>query len=1148
MDNTPQNSPHSSKKLRFHLLTLLIGMSFFYWGNMPKMLLAQQEGIKFTNLSHEKGLSNNTIFSMVQDHQGFMWFGTPDGLNKYDGYSFHVLQHDPLDPTSLPTSNAGNLYLDRAGNLWIGTWGGGVIRLDLKTDTSTQYTHDPDNPNSISDNRVQSLFEDSQGHYWFGTYRGGLNKFDPNTQAFKRYQHDPDNPNSLSHNRVWGILEDKGGRLWVATSDGLNYFDPQTETFKHYFHSETDESSLSHSLIRVLHKTKDGVLWIGTEQGVNRYIPQSDSFQHYFENPHLTSGQYGHSIRSILEDHKGMLWIGSRLGLVRFNVQNDDYMPFTHYPENPHSISENNVRSIFEDSSGTMWVGTASHGVDKFDNKPKKFNLVDLNHMDSSNIVALIEDRQGHLWVGSREGGVSRLNIKTGTYTNFVNDPNDSNSLIDNEVWSLFEGKNGAIWIGTQRGLDRFDPETQQFTHFVHSPDNPNSLSNNDVRAIYEDRLGNLWVGTYKNGISMLPSGSDQFVRFTYDAKDPKSLSHREVWSIFGDSQGEVWIGTGDGLNRFDRSTQSFIRYQHNSKNNEFLGHTVFFTYEDRNGIFWIGTELGLSRWDRQSNEFTHFTKKDGLLNPTVKGLLEDQTGNLWLSTNHGLSKFNPETKTFRNYDIDDGLQSKEFNARAYYQTKGGQMFFGGINGLNSFYPDQVNDNPHIPPVVLTGFKKFAKPVKWAKSTSYTEHIDLSYRDSFISFEFTALDYTDPSKNQYAYKLEGFDDNWIDIGNKHEAHFTNLDGGDYIFRVKASNNDNIWNEEGLAISLTITPPPWKTWWAYSAYALIFLGSFFGYIRYKNILHRKELEIQEKELEREHQEAERLEKLNVAYGRFVPHEFLEFLEKQSIEDVQLGDYIKMDMSVLFSDIRAFTTLSEKMTPEENFNFLNSYLKRMEPHIEFHNGFIDKYIGDSIMALFHTCAEDAVDSAIAMQSILSNYNADRSRAGYPPIQIGIGIHTGSLMLGIIGGKNRMEGTVISDAVNLASRVEGMTKLYGANIIVSDSTLGLLDPPEAYLHRELDRVRVKGKHKAVGVYEIFSADVPEVQELKQESGKLIVEGLAHRKQKDWNHAIGAFEEALNIFPEDKAAQFHLQQCQSLRQRVLPDNWDGTISLEHK
>lgn len=1110
---------------------------------------AQSGSIHFTHLSHDDGLSNNTVFSMVQDHQGFMWFGTPDGLNKYDGFDFKVFQNDPSIPHSLASSNAGNLFIDREGIIWIGTWGSGLIRLDPRTEISENYLHDPKDPKSLSDNRVQSLFQDSSGSYWFGTYKGGLNRFDPKKRQFKSYQHDPNNSKSLSHNRVWAILEGEDNTLWVATSEGLNQFDPQTESFTRFFYDSANPKSLSHNRTRTLHKTRHGVLWVGTEQGLNRFNPKTENFQRYFDDPEQSIGRFGKSIRSIHEDHKGLLWVGSRHGLVRFDRHMKTFDSFVHIPEDPQSLSENNVRSIFEDASGTMWIGMGNQGLNKFDNKAKKFNLVNLDHLSSKNVLSLLEDRRGALWVGTRGDGVSVLESKNARLSHFRHELGKEESLIDNEVWALEEQKNGTIWIGTRNGLDQWNPESQQFTHHQHDPNRKGTLSNDEIRVVFEDQQGDIWVGTYKGGLNRWDSEKQEFIHYSYDPQDPNSLSHREVWTIMEDRQGGLWVGTGDGLNRYDREEDHFTRYQHSSQtSNSLLGAIIYTVHEDEAGILWIGTDEGLNRWNRKRNEFKHFTKKDGLLNQSIKGIQQDNRNFLWLSTNQGLSRFNPNTHIFRNYDVDDGLQSREFNAGVALQTESGEILFGGIKGLNRFIPEQVKDNPYLPPVVLTDFKKFAKSVKRSENKTFSEGLELSYEDRFFSFEFAALDYSAPDRNQYAYKLDGFDRDWIQIGNKHEAHYTNLDSGNYIFRVKASNNDGIWNENGLALALSITPPPWKTWWAYLLYALSFFGALFGYVRYKNNVHKREMAIQTKELERESQEAERLEKLNVAYARFVPDEFLKFLKKNSIVDVELGNHVEMDMSILFADIRSFTTLSETMSPTENFKFLNSYLKFMEPNIQNHHGFIDKYVGDQIMALFHTSVDDAVEAAIAMRQSLVSYNRHRKGSGYQPVEIGVGIHTGSLMLGIIGGQQHMEGTVISDAVNVASRFEGMTKMYGAGVLISDATLQQLEEPSNYHHRELDQVRVKGKKEPVKVFEIFNADPPEMQNLKTLSGDYILQGLAFRRMQDWDSATLAFESALAIFPEDKAAQFHLRHIQQLRNLDLPTDWDGTLDLAQK
>jgi len=824
----------------------LFFLGLFLFGIDPAN--AQNGEIKFNRLSREEGLSHSTVFSIVQDKQGFMWLGTPDGMNRYDGYTFNILRNNPQDPNSIPNNNAGNLLIDRAGMIWIGTWGGGLIRFNPRTEMFSQYLNDPQDPGSISGNRVQSLYEDRFGNYWFGTYREGLNHFDPTTKRFHHYQHSPPNTGSLSHNRVWAIREDGRGTLWIGTSNGLNRFNPQTKSFSAFFHNPADPESLSHNRVRTLYKAQFGELWIGTQKGLNRIDPLTGKFFRV-GNPDDPNSPYHDQINAIMEDRLGTFWIGTSNGLIRFHPRFKEFTRYVHAIDDPHSLSENSVRSLFEDASGMIWIGTKG-GLTIFDNKPEKFELytedaVNPNSLSYKYVLAIMEDRSGHIWIGTR-GGLNRFSPTSGNFEYYRHDPENPDSLGSNEVNALHETDSGDFWIGTAESLERFDRATGRFQHYVDPFKQTGDKRFSEIRAIHSNTEGSLFIGTYKSGLQEWNPRTGYFAEHLPDPENPKSLSHREIWTIFEDRSHNLWIGTGNGLNRWDRKTGEFTHYRHDPKNpKSLLGQRVQTIYEDKSGIFWIGTDEGLNRWHPYRTQFFHFTQKDGLPNNSILGILEDEREHLWISTNRGLSQFNPVTKNFRNYDVDDGLQSKEFVAQAYTQSRDGKMYFGGINGFNAFYPGMVKDNPHIPPVALTGFKIFGQPVKVQPSISVTDQVVLSFRDKFIEFEFAALDYTAPQKNQYAYKLEGFDRDWIHLGNRHNASYTNLDSGDYTFRVKASNNDGVWNENGLSLKLTITPPPWKTWWAYTLYLILLVGSVSGFVRYKTVSYRRKLETQEK---------------------------------------------------------------------------------------------------------------------------------------------------------------------------------------------------------------------------------------------------------------------------------------------------------------
>ncbi|MCP5105525.1 MAG: response regulator [bacterium] len=836
--------------------------------------MAQKDNIRFEHLSLEHGLSQNTVYSILQDNQDFMWFGTQDGLNKYDGYTFKVYRRDPQNKASLGANNIYSLVEGSGGNLWIGTDVGGLNKFDRKKETFTRFLHQADNPNSISHNTVHKVLEDSGGNLWIGTYRG-LNKFDKKEETFTRFFHQADNPNSISHNNVWSIFEDSNGNLWIGTYGGLNRYDKKEETFTRFLHQEDNPNSISHNSIWSIFEDSYGMLWIATlGGGLNQFNPKEETFtrfQHQPDNPN----SIGHNrVLSVFEDTGGNLWIGtSGGGLNKFNRKEKAFTRFKHQADNPKSISHNSVWSIFEDSGGNLWLGTLGGGINKLERREEIFihfrhQTTNPHSLSHNSIWAIIEASDGSVWIGT-DNGLNKFTRKEETFTHFLHQADNPNSISHNRVWALLEDSRGNLWVGTLGGgLNRLDPKRETFTRFQHQPDHPNSISNDRVFSIFEDSDGNLWIGT-DNGLNKFTVKTGTFRHFFHQADNPHSISRNKVWSIFEDSKGNLWIGTeGGGLNKFDSKEETFTRFQYQADNPHSLSYNAICSIsEDPGGNLWIGTfGGGLNKFDSKKETFTHFREKDGLSNDTVYGVLADDNGNLWLSTNNGISKFNPKTGTLTIYDEKDGLQSNEFNQGAFHKGKSGRMYFGGINGFNEFYPTSIRDNSFIPPVLITDFLLFNKSVAVAGNESkgdglvkpgetnrfklkqhinFTREITLDYTDYIFALEFSALNYRQSKKNQFFYKLEGFDKDWIETDYKlRRATYTNLSHGEYIFRVKASNDDGVWNNRGTSIKITILPPFWNTWWFRFLVLLLILLVFYFFHR----LRIRNIEIQSIQLE------------------------------------------------------------------------------------------------------------------------------------------------------------------------------------------------------------------------------------------------------------------------------------------------------------
>ena len=786
---------------------------------------------RLDHLSIEQGLSHGAVHAIIQDQQGLMHFGTEDGLNTYDGYSITVSRHEPSNPNSLTSSNFGKIYEDRAGILWFGTWGGGLDRYDPRTGTFTHYVHDPDDPNSLSSNRIEFIYEDHAGLLWIGTESDGLNRFVPETGHFIRYQHDPDDPNSLGNDRALAVWEDEDGTLWIGTDRGLDRFDRQSETFiTAYRHDEDNPSSLSSSRIRALAGDDDGHLWIGTRGGgLNRLDRATGQIRRFLHDPAEPTSLSDNAVARLFVDSQGTLWVSTYTGgLNRYHPETESFSHYTYDPRDPKSLSHNRVEAFWEDRSGVLWLGTRGGGVNMLDLKPKKFTNYTHDPEEPNGLphpsvrdIAQAPGDDNTLWIGTDGGGLTRFDRAGNLFHHFRNDPDDANSLSSDRVLTLHIDSTGTLWVGTYTGgLNRVTPRGNryQFTSYQHDPDDPRSLSHNRVLSLFETREGTLWVGTAEglNRLRRTPDGAASFDIFRHDPADETSLNDSYVIVMTQDRAGTLWIGTRSGLHAFDARTDSFRRYLHDPADKQSLSSNIIQAiHEDDTapGTLWIGTEDGgLNKLDVATGVFTHYLERDGLPSNVIDGVLQDEAGALWLSTSRGLSRFEPTTNTFRNYDRFDGLFSHSFIRNSSWESPSGEMFFGSIAGLAAFFPDRVQDNPHVPAIILTSFKKFNEEVVFDQPLNTLDEIALSYKDNFFSIEFAAMDYTVPEKNQYAYWLEGVDPEWIEAGHRNYANYTKLDPGNYVFHVRGSNNDGVWNEEGVRVRLRITPPFWQTWW------------------------------------------------------------------------------------------------------------------------------------------------------------------------------------------------------------------------------------------------------------------------------------------------------------------------------------------------
>ena len=802
---------------------------------------AQTTKLSFAHLSVADGLSQSDVRAIVQDRQGFMWFGTwLGGLNRYDGYAFKVYKHDDQDERSLGCDSIWALYVDRAGVLWVGT-NEGVDRYDQNTDSFVHYRHRTNDPTSLPSYKVMSFFEDESGTFWIGS-SGGLSRFDRTSGRFFTYTRKPNDPATFGDTVVRSICQDRTtGLLWLAAGDnGVSVLDRSTGHYTRYTNDPNDPGSLSSNDVSHIFQDRQGTLWVSTQHALNRFDPKTHTFIRYLHDPGNPASLGDDYVQMTYEDRVGRFWVATSNGLNLMDRSHATFIHYMHDPNDASSRSDNvtNPRAMYEDASGALWIGMRSTGVDRLPGAAPKFttyrhNPRDLNTLSGNTITTLAIDSSGALWIGT-DAGLDRFDGRN--FTHYIANRNDPAGLSPGPERSVARDSHGALWTGTYGGgLDRLDG--RRVKHFRHDPGNSDSPANDNISSLVPDAKGGLWIGVHGKGIDYFDGR--HFMHFPSDPAYPATAANWSVRPLLLDPRGMLWITTSSfGLVRLDTNTRKFTTYllDPNQPGNQAANWTED-VYSDGASI-WVGSPAGLFRFDPEAGTFTrHYTEKDGLANTAVAGILGDARGKIWVSTLKGLSRFDPKTETFRNYDAFDGLQANEFSLRCRAKAADGRLFVGGVNGLSAFYPDRLTDNPAPPPVVLTDFELFNKPVKIGGTDSplreaihVASNVVLRHDQSVFRFQFAALDFTAPQKNRYAYKLEGFDRDWqYTDATRRFATYTNLSHGDYTLRVKASNNDGVWNEQGVALHIRILPPWWKTWYFRAlASALVLLSIWCAY--------------------------------------------------------------------------------------------------------------------------------------------------------------------------------------------------------------------------------------------------------------------------------------------------------------------------------
>ncbi len=928
----------------------------------------KSQTISFEHYSLDEGLSQSTVFVIHKDRRGFMWFGTESGLNRFDGYQFTTFKNLAFDSTSISNNNIRAICEDDSGYLWIATNGGGVNRYDWRTEKFLRFRNNPLDPASLSHDIVPAIFFDKMNSLWAITAAGGLDRYDAVHNRFVRYRHDPLNEKGLNHNAIFSVhLSRQGDRIWVGTHAGLNYYDRDLDVFISYQPNAREASWTSVRNIYEA-KTEPGKLWISAgfpdnvsgRGGIYQLDIETGSVKHFSNRPGDPFSLPTNNIFGAFEDAGGDLWLLSDRGLLRLDRQTGRCRQFLPDPEHP-AAPQNSLRAINETRAGLLIMVTNSFdGFWIFDRSSERFSHYEHDDavpgsLSNNEIISAYEDSTGVLWLGNNTGGLNKLEFYASKFNRYGAEPGNENSLSSPLVRAICQDREGFLWVGTSRtGLHRYNQDRQKVRHYHFAADDPTSLSNDNIWALCEDHEGVLWVGTFGGGLNRLDRGRDHFERFQFDPQDTTSLSDNTVRVIFEDSQNRLWIGTefggldcydrerriftrfdngtadrgngsiraiaedkagrlwigtfGSGLERMDTKAGARISYRNNSQDTTSLSSNFIQSiYIDRSDVLWIGTfGGGLNRFDPRQGRFVHFTELNSELpDNVIYAVLGDEQDNIWCSSNRGLSCYDPRKKSFHNYDVYHGLQSKEFNGQAGFRSKSGEIFFGGINGFNAFFPGQVTNNPYPPQIVITGLKLFGEPIPIAANSILKYHIaamkevELSHKQNDLTFEFVALHYNQPLQNRYAYLLENYDEKWRMAGTQRTATYTNLNPGKYRFRVIGRNSDGVWNKQGASISVVIHPPWWKTTVAYILFAVLLVSSALAFYRYQHarVVKREQVKAQIQNAELRAQAAEAQARAVQAENERQSHELEEARRLQlSMLPKRLPEVPNLDIAV------------------------------------------------------------------------------------------------------------------------------------------------------------------------------------------------------------------------------------------------------------
>ncbi len=780
-------------------------------------------------LNIESGLSQSWVSALLVDEYGFLWVGTQDGLNRYDGYSFTKYRNNPLDSASLCSNNINAICEDADGNLWIGTWEG-LSFLNRSTGKFTNYYHNLSDVKSLSNNRIYSVYRDKQGVVWVKTLES-LDRFNPESNTFDRFPHFYDPFTNPAFIDGYPIFEDTQGRFWVGSKDGLLLFDRGLGLFKRFSNDPGNINSLSSNNVRDIVEDGKGNIWIATNNGLNRLLDINRGFKRYHRQSDVSNCLLSNKINALYIDTKDVLWIASSKGVCTYK-EGAGFSPVSKLVLNPETFSTS-ITSIAEDKSRVMWMGTFS-GLIKLDVKEQKFPLYRKdqqgnNLFGNSMVGAIYEDIDGVLWVGTWNAGLYMLNRKTNGITKYSSQLNSPYKIVSDNIYVIYALLGGDVLIGTRDGVQVYNPLTKSFVDFfkLKGVDASSLFQYNRIYSILQDSDKNIWFGTR---MGLFRFDGTTIEQYQHNPSDSTTLTSNEVYCIVQEGN-TLWLGTLSGLNRMNISSGEVKRYTKSKTyaKGELISNDVISLHMDSKENLWVGTSSGLHVYDKSKGFFTLITEEDGLPNNIIYAIEEDDDEHIWVSTNWGIAKINSTSLAITSYGVSDGLQSYEFNLGASFKSSKGELFFGGISGLNAFFPDSISRSYSTPPLSFTQLEVVTPTERLIIPLEARTEVLLRHPFSMISFEFSVLDFTHPERNKYMYKLEGFDEDWIPIGYKHFAIFSNIPEGEYTLRVKGANSDGVWNEVGKSIAVIIKTQWWRTQHAIFVYGFLLLLFLFIFL-------------------------------------------------------------------------------------------------------------------------------------------------------------------------------------------------------------------------------------------------------------------------------------------------------------------------------